>query len=320
MSITDKVLARTDLGVAVAGGLFRKAYCNAAARAILGIPPKARGRKLLAALRANVDLAELLGAGEGLRELRLLPPGGAPAPGAPAADPSSSAESASGATAGNASAADLAAGERRIEAIAFTAGLFRNLSVVALRDVTENAALFDKLTLLASRDTLTGVWNRRRFEELSERDIELARRSASNVGCLMLDLDFFKRVNDEHGHAAGDLLLKAVCKACAEALRSTDILGRVGGEEFAVLLPGTGPEESLMVAERLRAHVEQVTFFFEGVQIAVTVSLGVYSGVPERGQGLSLYLRRADEALYRSKAQGRNRTSYWTPMRAGGGR
>jgi len=178
----------------------------------------------------------------------------------------------------------------------------------------ENAALLSELSAQASLDALTGAYNRRRFDELSERDIELSRRSLSSVAVVMIDIDWFKRVNDERGHSVGDQVLKMVTQACREALRSSDILGRYGGEEFAVLLPGSGEEESLAVAERLRERVEAKALPCGGESVSVTVSLGVYSGVPSPGEGLDVYLRRADEALYRSKALGRNKTSYWKPL------
>jgi diguanylate cyclase (GGDEF)-like protein len=177
-----------------------------------------------------------------------------------------------------------------------------------------NAALLEELATLASQDALTGIYNRRRFDELAERDIELARRSLTGVGAIMLDIDWFKRVNDEHGHSVGDQVLKSVTQACKDALRSTDILGRYGGEEFAVLLPGSGAAESLVVAERLRERVASIVLPCKGESVSVTVSLGVYSGVPAPDEDLSAYLRRADEALYRSKALGRNKASYWKPL------
>jgi diguanylate cyclase (GGDEF)-like protein len=208
------------------------------------------------------------------------------------------------------------AGARRVEARVFPldAAHPNRGTVLVLTDVTETAALVEELSALASQDALTGACNRRRFGELGERDIELARRSRSEIGALMLDIDFFKRVNDEHGHAIGDELLKAVVCVSREALRSSDVLCRYGGEEFAVLLPGTGGEECLVVAERLRTHIAAIAIPGARGTVSVTVSLGAYSGAPKAGEDLALYLRRADEALYRSKALGRNKSSYWKPL------
>jgi len=203
---------------------------------------------------------------------------------------------------------------RRIEACVLSLAADGTKSVIVLRDITANAALLEELSALASKDALTGILNRRCFDELCSRDIVLARRALSSVSVLMIDIDLFKRVNDEHGHSVGDEALKAVTKACAETLRSTDILGRYGGEEFAVLLPTTGASESLLVAERLRARVAAIALPCEGGHISLTISIGVYSGVPAPDDDISSYLRRADEALYRSKALGRNKASFWTAL------
>jgi len=224
-------------------------------------------------------------------------------------------------------AALLAAGEGKAEFLSGEGSLCRKIearalslrgrgkgTVLVLSDITASAALLEELSTLASQDALTGLYNRRRFDELGSRDIELSRRSLLSVGVIMLDIDLFKRVNDEHGHSAGDEVLKSVTRACKAALRTYDILSRYGGEEFAALLPGSGAEESLAVAERLRACVAALVLPCEGGNVSVTVSLGVYSGIPTPDDDLASYMRRADEALYRSKALGRNMASYWQPI------
>jgi diguanylate cyclase (GGDEF)-like protein len=214
--------------------------------------------------------------------------------------------------------AELRSGEgpllRRIEARAFPLGKGGWGTLLVLSDVTASAALLEELSTMASQDALTGLYNRRRFDELGDRDVELARRSRSSLGALMIDIDFFKRVNDGHGHPFGDLALRSIASACKEALRSSDILARYGGEEFAALLPASGPEESLAVAERLRKRVEAIELPCEGGKVSLTISLGVYAGVPGTDEDLLVFLRRADEALYRSKALGRNRASFWKPI------
>jgi diguanylate cyclase (GGDEF)-like protein len=262
-------------------GRGRTMCCNAEARSLLGLPAAAPGRRrepsLSPALRSIPELDSLVASGEGGAELVL----------------------------GEGS------GRRRIEARAFPLG---RRALVVLSDVTASAALLEELSTLASQDALTGIFNRRRFDELGERDIELSRRSLSSVGAIMLDIDWFKRVNDERGHSVGDEVLKTVTHACKDALRSSDILGRYGGEEFAVLLPGSGAVESLAVAERIREHVAARALPCNGESVSVTISLGVYSGVPALDEDLALFLHRADEALYRSKALGRNKASYWTPL------
>ena len=205
-------------------------------------------------------------------------------------------------------------GRRRVEARAFPYGRSGRGTVLLLSDITENAALLEELSALASQDALTGICNRRRFDELGGRDIELSRRAGKSVGVLMVDLDFFKRVNDEYGHPVGDEVLKAVCAACKDALRSTDVIARYGGEEFAVLLPDSGREDSVAIAERLRARIAGISLAREGGIVSITASLGAYAGVPARDEDLALYLGRADEALYGSKVKGRNRVSYWEPI------
>jgi diguanylate cyclase (GGDEF)-like protein len=279
-------LEALGIGIIVVGRAVRG---NAEARRLLGLGEADSGSgfgwrndpRLAAALRGEAELAALVAAGGGK--------------------------------------AVLSSGEgselRRIEARAFppSAGRKRRL-IIVLNDVSANAALLEELSTLASLDALTGAFNRRRFDELGARDIELSRRSLASIGVIMLDIDLFKRVNDERGHPVGDEMLKAVTLACRGALRSSDIFSRYGGEEFAVLLPGSSAEESLAVAERLRERVAAMTLPYEGGSVSVTISLGVYSGVPAPNEDLALYLRRADEALYRSKALGRNKSSYWKPI------
>jgi diguanylate cyclase (GGDEF)-like protein len=203
---------------------------------------------------------------------------------------------------------------RRIRAKAFAVKDARTRPIGAclvLSDVTETAMLVDKLAELASIDGLTGALNRRRLEEIGERDIELARRSGESIGVLMVDIDFFKLVNDDWGHAAGDEVLKEICRRCKADMRSSDSFGRIGGEEFAVVLPSSDAEGALAAAERLRVAVSSSPIAWEGKGIAVTVSVGVFVGVPAEGEAVGLFLRRADDALYAAKQTGRNRTISW---------
>jgi diguanylate cyclase (GGDEF)-like protein len=286
----DRALEALGAGLVVIDARGRATTCNAEARTLLGLGPDPSSPFLeIAAIRAVPGLASLLVAGEGGTEIEV----------------------------GEGSA------RRKIEARAFVSRRGGRGRVLVLRDVTQSAALLEELTALASQDALTGAYNRRHFDELGGRDIELARRSLSEIGVLMLDIDFFKRVNDDFGHAAGDAVLKDLCATCKDALRSSDVLARYGGEEFAVLLPGSGPEESEMVADRLRERISKMaTPYGEGEcgrVVPVTVSIGAYAAVPEPGQDLALFLRRADEALYRAKALGRNRVCGWEPIKQGGG-
>jgi diguanylate cyclase (GGDEF)-like protein len=290
----ERALGALGAGMVVVSPRGRVASIDAEARILLGLQgtSAAAGEvseavdsfRIMSAMRDIPGLAALIAAGEGGAEIEL----------------------------------GEAAGRRRIEARAFRFGRSgRGAVLLLLSDITETSTLLAELSALASKDALTGAYNRRRFDELGGRDIELSRRSGKSVGVLMLDLDLFKGVNDEYGHHVGDELLIAACSSFKEALRSTDVLARYGGEEFAVLLPDSGAEDSVSVAERLRARIGGLSIPCEGKRVSVTASVGVYSGVPAQGEDLALFLRRADEALYRSKAQGRDKVSYWDPMPRG---
>ncbi|WP_435104823.1 sensor domain-containing diguanylate cyclase [Arhodomonas sp. AD133] len=169
----------------------------------------------------------------------------------------------------------------------------------------ERKRLIERLEQLAHFDYLTGAANRHFFTERGEAEL---RRVADNGGTLTLvlfDLDHFKRVNDEHGHAIGDAVLKATADTVAPLLRTTDLLGRLGGEEFAVLLPDTGEADAARVAERLRAAVSATRVTSRGGVIRWTASFGRAEW--RAGETLADIQQRADAALYAAKRQGRNR-------------
>jgi len=183
---------------------------------------------------------------------------------------------------------------------------------VIITDTTEATEFLARLERLVSTDELTKVDNRRRFFEHAERELELARRRGAGIAFAMLDLDHFKRVNDEHGHAAGDAALVAVCEACKSALRSTDILCRYGGEEFMVILPEATPADALEIVERVRLKIAETVVAGPRAAFGVTASFGVSGNAGPPYEDLEVYLRRADEALYRAKAEGRDRTALYT--------
>jgi len=162
-----------------------------------------------------------------------------------------------------------------------------------------------ELQRLAAFDPLTEVLNRRAFMEFARRELSRARRSQEPCTLLMLDLDHFKRVNDEHGHAVGDRVLVECAAALRAALRAADLIGRYGGEEFCVLLPRTGLEEALETAERLRAAVAARPL--GGLERSLTVSIGAAPCATQDPLSLDAAFARADEALYRAKARGRDR-------------
>lgn len=186
------------------------------------------------------------------------------------------------------------------------AALNRKLSV----EVAGRRLLEEELRRLASTDPLTGLYNRRRFQEAMDRELERARRYGHPLALLVADLDHFKRINDQHGHAAGDRALQIFADVCRLNLRSLDAVGRMGGEEFAILLPETDADGALLAAERIRAETEAMTAEEKDVP-AFTVSIGVATlterpAENETGVADRLFAR-ADQALYRAKERGRNR-------------
>ena len=176
---------------------------------------------------------------------------------------------------------------------------------------TELAHLNETLTTHANTDPLTGLYNRRGFESFAQQALLASSHYARPTSALMLDLDHFKQVNDHHGHAVGDLVLREMARCWSSQLRSSDLLARLGGEEFCVLLPNTGLNDAREVAEKLRAACQDTALDARAAggpgRLEVTVSIGVASS--ERAPGLSLpqLLNQADRALYDAKRGGRNR-------------
>jgi len=173
-------------------------------------------------------------------------------------------------------------------------------------DTTTRRELEDKLKRLATKDSLTGINNRRNFMELATRELHRAERYERPVAMLMIDIDHFKRVNDTHGHPAGDEVLRRLVHSISMALRKTDVLGRIGGEEFASLLPETELENALQTAERIRSDVEKLEVRYEKLTIRFTISIGLASSHNTK-ETLDSLLKRADDALYEAKRTGRNR-------------
>jgi diguanylate cyclase (GGDEF)-like protein len=163
-----------------------------------------------------------------------------------------------------------------------------------------------ELQRLATTDTLTGVNNRRQFLHLAETEGLRGARYQQPLSLLMVDIDHFKKVNDSYGHEAGDRALVAVAEAMRNALRPETILGRLGGEEFAVLLPQADRKAALIAAERLRQGVERLGVEIDDIAVKITVSIGVTE--INGGQSFEAALQHADEALYEAKKSGRNRT------------
>ena len=161
------------------------------------------------------------------------------------------------------------------------------------------------LGILASRDDLTGIMNRRIFKKVSERYFETVQRDKSDLTLLLLDLDHFKKVNDTYGHQAGDQLLIHFVEVVGPLLRKSDILARVGGEEFAVLLFKTDAEGAFTLAEKIRKVVESMTIKCQEQDIYITTSIGVAQNIITDKTFDEIYAR-SDKALYKAKEQGRN--------------
>ena len=160
---------------------------------------------------------------------------------------------------------------------------------------------------LAAQDALTGVANRRALMLALERELALAARQRTPLALLMLDIDHFKKVNDQYGHLAGDHVLRHVVGVLAQRQRAQDLLGRYGGEEFMLLLPGTDVAGAQQLAQQLRQAVQAAPADWVGQQIAVTVSVGIAAVGAGQSRNWETLLQAADQALYRAKDNGRNR-------------
>ena len=170
----------------------------------------------------------------------------------------------------------------------------------------EKAMLYDKVQRLSITDGLTGLFVHRHFQSRLEEEMRRAERYKEPLGLLMLDIDFFKKYNDNYGHLAGDAVLKRVAALIRNNIESADFAARYGGEEFSVILPKQDKAASLAKAEKIRKAVEADSFNFEGISAKVTVSVGL-AAFPEDGMIKKGVLDAADRALYKAKHDGRNR-------------
>ncbi len=175
-------------------------------------------------------------------------------------------------------------------------------------------AVIDGLCELSSRDPLTGLANRRHFELTLASEVDRVARAGEPALVLMIDIDHFKKVNDAHGHPAGDVVLKAVAQVLQECIRPMDTVARFGGEEFSMILPNCAPSFAQAVAERIRIRVQSMTIAIApGSDVRATVSIGgAFAPQWVRSSPL-LWVERADQQLYRAKQQGRNRACLEQP-------
>ncbi|MGH8504811.1 MAG: GGDEF domain-containing protein [Stenotrophobium sp.] len=183
--------------------------------------------------------------------------------------------------------------------------------VEVLQDISEQKRRENQLYQRATRDALTGVFNRGHFTEMATLEIDRARRFGEPLSAIMLDIDHFKKVNDTYGHPVGDQVIIALAQTLTAQIRNIDFVGRLGGEEFAILLPRANKEPAAEVAQRLRLLVsEQRVPIAPEREIGFTVSIGVAALRPTT-RNLQELLRNADAALYTAKREGRNRVEIW---------
>lgn len=195
--------------------------------------------------------------------------------------------------------------QRQVAAIAFALGCLLAISSYVV--IWRVRYLHSELDQLATVDFLTGLPNRRRFMEQAESEMARSARYKQPFAMAILDIDFFKKVNDQYGHSAGDAVLKAFSAVCLETLRDSDFVGRIGGEEFAVLFPNTSLPEASKVLERLRSRIAETVVVVAGNQkINITASFGV-AVVSEHSDEIDPLFQLADQALYEAKEKGRNR-------------
>lgn len=179
-----------------------------------------------------------------------------------------------------------------------------HLELKFTRDELKKALV--ELEKLATTDDLTGIANRRHFSALAEREFNLAKRQKRFFALLILDIDYFKQINDTYGHVAGDYVIKLVAKQCVSSIRQEDLCARWGGEEFIIFLSESMLEDGVVVARRLRQDIENLSVWFDSQEIKVTVSIGVAVYHPE-DKNVNQTIIRSDIALYQAKNTGRNR-------------
>jgi diguanylate cyclase (GGDEF)-like protein len=174
-----------------------------------------------------------------------------------------------------------------------------------------------ELKRLATTDSLTGAFNRRHFLELATKEVARMRRYRHAVSCMMIDIDHFKNVNDTYGHHVGDQAIVAAAKVARAALRTEDVFGRLGGEEFAAMLPVTALAKAEQVSQRLRLSIAAIRLPTDFAELSFTVSIGLVE-ISGEGESFEQALKRADEALYEAKHRGRNQVVIRQADAAGG--
>jgi diguanylate cyclase (GGDEF)-like protein/PAS domain S-box-containing protein len=179
--------------------------------------------------------------------------------------------------------------------------------IATAKDITEQKLAEQELRERAEKDYLTGIYNRRAFFEILESEVERARRYNRPLSVVMLDIDHFKKINDTYGHAVGDEVLKATTEVLQRSVRLSDVLARIGGEEFVILVPETSLDHTLELAGKVRRSIESSALLPHGAKVTISF------GIAELDENVSIdeLMRRADEALYLAKSNGRNRVEHY---------
>jgi len=177
-------------------------------------------------------------------------------------------------------------------------------------EIEKRIRLEKALTKAAQTDFLTGILNRGAFWTYAEKELLQHLREEKSLSFAVIDIDHFKAVNDNYGHPAGDQVIKDIAHISLDTIREVDILGRIGGEEFAIIMLGANKEQADMIVERIRLRVEKTVFLPDSVQLPCTISIGIYTSDKETSSIEDAY-RRADQALYKAKESGRNKISHW---------
>ncbi|UCE78637.1 MAG: GGDEF domain-containing protein [Nitrospiraceae bacterium] len=177
-----------------------------------------------------------------------------------------------------------------------------------------NAQLHSEIEKMATTDGLTGLFNHRVFQEKLSEELKRLNRFSETISLMLVDIDFFKKINDTYGHPVGDLVLKNVSKVVEQTIRDIDIPARYGGEEFAIILPRTDETAAENIAERLRKAVEEKSFIAQGKTFNITVSIGIATA-PSNAKGKEELIDKADQALYFAKQSGRNNSVLWNVLK-----
>lgn len=196
--------------------------------------------------------------------------------------------------------------DEELEARIFAALRVKSAEIELKKRNSELQSMLHHVEALAITDPLTGLFNRRRFDDVLKREFAITKRYGTPLSCLMVDVDHFKRINDLYGHDAGDRVLCGVASRLTARLREVDTAARFGGEEFSILLPQTPKQGALIVAERIAAVVRREHFEFDDGSASVTVSVGVAEGRDVTGNSPEGLVKAADSALYLAKSRGRD--------------